>query len=415
MSYQAPQVASRSLQNRTILLLSLAQIFSGLGAGAAISVGALLAVKLSGSTSWGGSVTTIMTLGAAVSSLPLARWALKHGRRKTLGMGLLIAAVGALTMITAGVLENFPVLLVGAATLGVGSAVNLQARFAATDLSAPEHRARDLSLVVWTTTIGSVAGPNLLAPAEKVGAYIGLPEFTGIFLFSTTGMVIAALIILLGLRPDPYFLARTLAAQSSTAAPANKRYSIAQTLKIVRTNKGVLQGLASILTGHGIMVAIMAMTSVHLEQHGAALNIIGLTISLHIAGMYAFSPLVGILSDRAGSTATTLIGFSVITLGLAAAGFGQESHLWVTVGLILLGLGWSATSIAGSAQIVSSVDPQDRVSVQGVSDTLMSLAGALGGLLAGLGLTALGYGGLNAVAAAIIVVSTVTVLRLRKR
>lgn len=415
MKNSVSAVAPLSLQRRTIVLLSLAQVFSGLGTGAVVSVGSLLAVQLSGSTSWGGSVTTVMTLGAAVASMPLARWALVHGRRNTLSGGLLIAAVGAILMIVAASLQSFALLLLGAATLGVGSAVNLQARFAATDLSAPNRRARDLSLVVWTTTVGSVAGPNMLGLGENVGASLGMPEYTGIFVFSTTGLVIASLIIFLGLRPDPYFLAKSIAEQSGVAVTQPQRLGFRQTAIKLRGNKAAQAGLISILTGHGIMVSVMSVTSVHLDQHGAALTIIGLTISLHIAGMYALSPIVGMLADRLGPRTTTLIGFGILVAATAAAGFGQGSHTWVTVGLVLLGLGWSAATISGSAQIVSAVAPEIRVSVQGVSDTLMSLAGATGGLLAGLGLSGLGFGGLNAAAASVAIIGAILVLRLGKR
>lgn len=415
MKNSVSAVAPLSLQRRTIVLLSLAQVFSGLGTGAVVSVGSLLAVQLSGSTSWGGSVTTVMTLGAAVASMPLARWALVHGRRNTLSGGLLIAAVGAILMIVAASLQSFALLLLGAATLGVGSAVNLQARFAATDLSAPNRRARDLSLVVWTTTVGSVAGPNMLGLGENVGASLGMPEYTGIFVFSTTGLVIASLIIFLGLRPDPYFLAKSIAEQSGVAVTQPQRLGFRQTAIKLRGNKAAQAGLISILTGHGIMVSVMSVTSVHLDQHGAALTIIGLTISLHIAGMYALSPIVGMLADRLGPRTATLIGFGILVAATAAAGFGQGSHTWVTVGLVLLGLGWSAATISGSAQIVSAVAPEIRVSVQGVSDTLMSLAGATGGLLAGLGLSGLGFGGLNAAAASVAIIGAILVLRLGKR
>lgn len=415
MKNSVSAVAPLSLQRRTIVLLSLAQVFSGLGTGAVVSVGSLLAVQLSGSTSWGGSVTTVMTLGAAMASMPLARWALVHGRRNTLSGGLLIAAVGAILMIVAASLQSFALLLLGAATLGVGSAVNLQARFAATDLSAPNRRARDLSLVVWTTTVGSVAGPNMLGLGENVGASLGMPEYTGIFVFSTTGLVIASLIIFLGLRPDPYFLAKSIAEQSGVAVTQPQRLGFRQTAIKLRGNKAAQAGLISILTGHGIMVSVMSVTSVHLDQHGAALTIIGLTISLHIAGMYALSPIVGMLADRLGPRTTTLIGFGILVAATAAAGFGQGSHTWVTVGLVLLGLGWSAATISGSAQIVSAVAPEIRVSVQGVSDTLMSLAGATGGLLAGLGLSGLGFGGLNAAAASVAIIGAILVLRLGKR
>ncbi|BAS08856.1 uncharacterized MFS-type transporter YdeG [Arthrobacter sp. Hiyo4] len=111
--------------------------------------------------------------------------------------------------------------------------------------------------------------------------------------------------------------------------------------------------------------------------------IIGFTISLHIAGMFALSPVMGWLTDKAGRTETIMIGFATLIAAVAVAGFGQTSTVAVAVGLVLLGMGWSAATISGSTLLAESVPQESRVLVQGVSDMLMGAAGAVGGPLPG--------------------------------
>ena len=184
------------VQRRTVWVLSSAQLLSGIGNGASLSVGSLLAVQLSGSNAWAGSVTTTMTLGAAAAALPLAGLAGRRGRRASLVTGLLAAMAGALLVIVSTVTGSFPVLLLAAAFLGLGTAANLQARFAAVDLAEPEHRGRSLAIVVWAVTVGAVAGPNLIRPGALVGEALGLPALAGPFVFSTAGLALAALLLI---------------------------------------------------------------------------------------------------------------------------------------------------------------------------------------------------------------------------
>ncbi|MET3370571.1 UNVERIFIED_CONTAM: MFS family permease [Jeotgalibacillus campisalis] len=400
------------VQRRTVFLLSSAQLLSGVGNGATLSIGSLLAVDLSGSEAWAGSITTVLTLAAAIAALPLARLAESRGRRVGLVTGLAAAMAGALLIITAVMSESFVLLLLGAAFLGLGTAANLQARFAAVDLAEPEHRGRSLSTVVWAITIGAVAGPNLIQPGATVGAALGLPPIAGPFVFSAFGLFLAAGLLFAGLRPDPLLLSRRLARQADVngepgAQPV--RGTIRSGLRAVRSSPQAILALAAVVAAHAVMVAVMSMTPLHLQQlvggsheghHGTtgstdALVVIGLTISLHIAGMFALSPLWGWLTDKAGRFQTIAMGHGLLLVAVFVAGFGQQEPVLVTVGLILLGLGWSAATIAGSTLLAESVVPDQRVTVQGVSDTLMGAAGALGGATSGLLLAWIGYQGLN--------------------
>lgn len=393
----------RRLQRRTVALLSLAQVLSGIAAGSIVSVGSLLAVQLSGSDAWAGSVATAATLGAAVASLLLARLALARGRRASLAGGLALASVGALGVVGAAVAESFPLLLLSGALMGVGSAVNLQARFAATDLSDAGSRARDLSLVVWMSTVGAVAGPNLVRFSEPVSQVLGLPELAALFAISAAGMLAAMLVVWVGLRPDPLLVSARAVADDDAVPPPPPRHraQLAVAVAILRTHPAASAAVVAILAAHAVMVAVMSMTPVHMAGHGASITLVGFTVSLHIAGMYALSPVMGAASDRFGGPAVLVAGLAVLVAATVVTGLAGPHHAATTVGLVLLGLGWSAATVAGSAMIARTVPGAERVTVQGLTDFLMSLAGAGGGALAGVSLALVGYGGLSAGAGAL--------------
>ena len=379
------------LQKRVRTVLITGQVMAGLGMGATLSMGAILAGRLSGSEAWSGMAATMSTLGAAIAAVPLAKLAGRSGRRVSLFTGALLAASGALVTIISTMVEFFPLLLLGLALIGVGTAVNLQSRFAATDIANDTTRSRDLSLVVWATTVGAVSGPNLITPGEAVGSFLGLPELSGPFLFTLVAQLLAATVYVVGLRPDPLLLAREIARDPSSAGAKSLG---PQTDNIVMARTAII----SIALSHATMVAVMAMTPVHLVHHGASLAIVGFTISLHIAGMYALAPVFGMLSDRLGRIPTILVGQLILLVSLMFTGFGSENETAVVAGLILLGLGWSAATVAGSTLLSESTTIEKRAARQGVSDLVMSGSGALGGALSGVVLALVGYNGLSFVA-----------------
>ena len=413
----------RQVQRRTVVLLSAAQVFGGIGTGATVSIGSILAVELSGSSALAGAVATVMTLGAALAALPLAALADRRGRRIGQVAGLSAAMAGALLMVLSVVTGLFVLLILGAAGIGIGTAASLQARFAAVDLADAEHRGRALSAVVWAVTVGAVTGPNLIQPGAVVGQALGLPPVAGPFVISAVGLLLAVVLLFFGLRPDPLLLARELAAATAgnqdvrqpaprpvnqpAALQARAPGSLVRGMRAIRASRAALLAVAALVGAHGVMVGVMSMTPLHLQElvagpghaghaaTGDVLVIIGFTISLHIAGMFALSPVMGWLTDKAGRTETIMIGFATIITAVAVAGFGQASTAAVAIGLVLLGVGWSASTISGSTLLAESVGQESRVVVQGVSDMLMGLAGAVGGAASGLVLSQAGYLGLN--------------------
>lgn len=379
-----------SPQRRILTVLSLVQVIGGIGNGAGLAIGALLIKDISGSEGWAGTATVALTLGAALFTVPLATLAARRGRRPALTAGWWLGSLGAGLTVAAATLVSLPLALLGLLLFGASTAANLQSRFAAADRAEPSEVGRAIAVVAWSTTIGAVTGPNLTAPGAAVARMIGVPDLVGPLVFSVLAYALAGSLTWAFLRPDPL---RNLAGTAASGSGGTLR----RALPHIRGRAAV--AVLAVASSHAVMVSVMALTPVHMEGHGSELSVIGLTISLHIAGMYALSPFLGWLADRAGADTTILLGQAILLVATLVAGTAGHSEVRITAGLILLGLGWSASVIAAAALLTRSVDPDVRPVVQGFSDLAMNLCGAAGGLLAGLVVALLGFGALNVAAA----------------
>ncbi|SNS46746.1 Predicted arabinose efflux permease, MFS family [Geodermatophilus saharensis] len=393
------------VQRRTVGVLSGAVALAGLGVTVGITIGGLLAREVAGSDAAAGLGQTAGVLGAAVLAVPLARLSDRAGRRAGLAAGYAVAVGGALLTVLAAVLSSLPLLLAGLFAFGAATACGLQARYAAADLAAPERRGRDLSLVVWATTVGSVLGPNLAAPGADLGAAVGLPALGGGFAVSAVVFALVAAALVAGLRPDPLLFSRRLRGPVE-AVPARGRTRTA--LAAVWSSPGGRLGLVAVVVSHAVMVGVMVMTPVHMGHAGGhddatTLRLVGLVISVHVAGMYLFSPLVGWLADRAGRRATVAVGGGLLLAAVALAGTAPpEATGRLGAGLLLLGLGWSCGLIAGSTLVTESVPADVRPTAQGGTDLVMGLGAAVAGAVGGPLLAAGGYGLVAGVSAALV-------------
>jgi MFS family permease len=408
-----PDHRLEQVQRRTIWTLVFAQSLGGLGLTIGIAVAALLAEDISGSESLAGLAQTAQVLGAAIASYLLARLMGRRGRRPGLALGYLLGASGAALCVVAGVVESFVTLLVGATLLGSTVAANGQSRYAATDLAKPSRRARSLSLVVWATTIGAVLGPNLTGYAGALARDLGLPRLTGPFLFGLVGIALAGLVIVVFMRPDPLLVAREAALVATTRTPAGTHWS--RVTRIARERRGVAAGVAALALGHAVMVSVMVMTPLHMHHGGASLEIIGLTISGHVFGMFALSPLVGWATDKAGRAPMLMVGAGILMGSLVLSGTSPEGASWrIGVGLFLLGLGWSFCTVAASTLLSESAPSEARTDVQGAADLVMGVVAAAAGALAGVIVGTLGFPALN-VFAALLVTGVATAAEFARR
>ncbi|AZQ34007.1 MFS transporter [Streptomyces cyaneochromogenes] len=389
-----------ALRRRTSAVLIATQILGGLGVATGIALAAVLATEVSGTESLSGLAPTATVAGTAVLSMPLAALMTARGRRPGLVLAYLIGAVGAgVTVVAAGV-GSFPLLLCGMAAFGAASSANLQARFAAADLAEPERRARAISLVVWATTIGAVIGPNIAAPAGRSVTGLGIPAAAGPFLWAAGIFLISAVVVAVLLRPDPLLTARALApAEEQSPAARSLRAGLAAVASSSRARLAVV----TVAVAHTAMVSVMSMTPVDLAHHGAGIDLIGLVISGHIAGMYAFAPLMGRLSDRLGRLSGIGLSVGLLAFAVFLAGTAGGSHGQTAVGLFVLGLGWSAGLVSGSALLTDSVAQPARAAAQGLSDLIMNASAGVGGAVAGLVVARASYAWLNFTAACLLV------------
>ncbi|SFC83682.1 Predicted arabinose efflux permease, MFS family [Bacillus sp. UNCCL81] len=369
------------LYKRTLLMVSISQIFGGAGLAAGVTVGALLAQQMLGTDAFTGLPASLFTLGSAGAALIVGRLSQRFGRRIGLAAGFFTGGLGAIGVVIAAMTNSIILLFASLLIYGAGTATNLQARYAGTDLANNKQRAKAISIAMVSTTFGAVAGPNLVGPMGKFAVSIGVPALAGPFILSATAFILAGLFLFVMLNPDPLIMAKMI--ESNKTKQVNVENS--SPVESIKNKRGIAVGAATMVLTQIVMVAIMTMTPIHMEHHGHGLNEVGIVIAFHIGSMYLPSLITGILVDKVGRTAMSIAsGATLLLAGLTAALAPSDSMILLVVALSLLGLGWNFGLISGTAQIVDSTDSSTRAKTQGTVDVFIALAGASGGALSGM-------------------------------
>lgn len=372
------------IQRRTLRVVVISQVLGGAGLAAGVTVGALLAQQMLGSEGLAGLPTALFTLGSALAAFLVGRFTQRWGRRIGLGIGFLAGGIGAVAIVVAASIGNVPLLFAALFVYGSGTSTNLQARYAGTDLAPPARRGTAISVAMVSTTLGAVAGPNLVEPLGVLATGLGLPALTGPFLLAAVAFAAAGITLLGWLRPDPYLLARELDAGTESATDADG--------SIPRVGIGAHVGATVMILTQIAMVAIMTMTPVHMRAHSHGMSAVGLVIGLHVAAMFLPSLVTGALVDRVGSTVMAIAaGVTLLSAGVVAAIAPADSLGGLIAALMLLGLGWNFGLISGTALVVDATVPQNRPRTQGTIDVLIALAGAGGGVMSGVVMASTSY------------------------
>lgn len=409
-------------QRRVLRALVVAQIFGGAGLAAGVSVGALLAKDLLGSTTGAGLPAALFTAGSAGAAATVGRLSQRHGRRIGLTAGYAAGAIGGAGVVLAAVTENVPLLLISLLVYGAGTATNLQCRYAGADLAEESRRGRAVSTVLVATTLGAVAGPNLLRLTGDLAEALALPRLSGPFMLASAVYAAAGIVVAVLLRPDPLLTARQLDAAGTDLAPGAPAAIHDAPRNPLRTDpaawwqhaRPLIFAAMGMVLAQAVMVAVMTMTPVHLEDHHHGLDAVGLIVGLHIGAMYLPSPLTGRLVDRFSPAAMTAAGGAVlVTAALTAAAAGPSATI-LAVALVLLGLGWNLSLVGGTALVTNLTTLSERARTQGTVDLGVALAGAAGGLSGGAIVGAAGFDALGFLAAGLAAVLIVGVLRARQ-
>jgi len=397
------------VQKRTLIVVVFSQVLGGAGLAAGVTVGALLAQQMLGTESLAGLPTALFTLGSALAAYLVGRSTQRRGRRFGLTAGFSAGGLGAIGVVLAAVIDSIPLLFVALFVYGAGTSTNLQARYAGADLAEPARRGMAISIAMVSTTVGAVAGPNLVEPLGIMAVGFGIPALAGPFLLAAVAFLAAAAVLFTLLRPDPFLLARRLAAAASPVGESSVTGSAP------KPGVGAYVGATVMVLTQIAMVAIMTMTPVHMRAHHHGLSEVGVVIGIHIAAMFLPSLVTGLMVDRIGRIPMAIAaGATLLAAGIVGALAPGDSLGWLTVALALLGLGWNFGLISGTALVVDATVPANRARTQGSIDVLVALAGAGGGLLSGVVMSATDYGTL-ALSGGILSLLLIPVLFLSRR
>ena len=311
----------------------------------------------------------LLVVGSAAAAPLISYLTPRLGRERSLALGYFVGAVGAEVVVLAAVVESFVLLLVGSVLLGAANSAIFLTRYAAADSVRPGVRGRALGTVFFATALGAIASPLLLGPSGDLAELMGLPRLSGLYLVATAAFVFAGL-TLVAASPSPV--------RESTRIT---RHELAVGLRAT----GAKTALLILGASNFVMVGVMAVAPVHMTEHAHHhLQFVGIVISLHVAGMFAPSPISGWLADRVGPIAVAVIGFAfVVVAGLAGVFVDLENGAAITALLVLLGLGWNFGIVGGSTLLSASTTPSLRPHAEGIGEVAMGLAAGLGAPIAG--------------------------------
>jgi MFS family permease len=359
---------------------------------------AVMAPQLSGTASTGGIPSSAAVAGTALAAVLLSSLMAARGRRSGILAGIGLAIVGSAVTLASVMGGSFLLLVAGSLLLGFGNAAINLSRYAAAELYPVARRASVVGLVVWGSTVGAVAGPNLVGPANAAGEAMGLPRFAGGFGMAAAFLLAAGALAWLGPRAP----AIRHGAQAGDDAGADGESETAATsppATPIRTMVGQLlattrgrTAVAALVSGQLVMVLIMTMTPYHLDHTGHGDEVIGLVLSAHTFGMFALSPVSGRLTERLGGRPVIMAGFALLALsGLLGAATPDRGGAALMLPLFLLGFGWNCTFVAGSSLLASGEAYRDRARLQGVIDAAIWGTAALAGIVAGFVVASAGY------------------------
>jgi len=403
-----------AVQRRTVRTLMIANVFGYAGRSAVAAIAVLLAREMLDSDTLAGVPAAAAVLGTAIAATPLALRSKRRGRRSGVLIGYVIAIFGAGLGLVAGQAGMFWLFVVASGLFGVGNASNLQNRFTAADLADEDRRAREISMVVWVGTVGAVVGPALALWVNQVGKGLGMSEWVSPLALGAVGFAFAGLIIATFLRPDPLEFAGGV---DLDAPRENPLRGISQSWKTIWPNSMARLAIGAMAVSQMAMVAVMAMTPLHMRDHGQA-ELSTLVIAAHVFGMFGLAPLIGRWADRYGRISSLKVGAVILGTGATAAVIAGYVPSLVFIGLFLVGVGWNFAFIAGSALLTESLPSSERVGAQGLSDVLMSLLGATAALLSGFVKSTVGFHWLAnfaTIAAVLILVAVVYVENSRRQ
>ena len=362
------------LIKRNTLYLASSQAFNGAGAQMVPTLGPVLVTQMIGSATLAGIGSSITGLSRLIIAYPIGRLTDAFGRKVGVILGLLLVGSGASITGVAAVMQSFPIFVLGIFVLGLGTGSVQQLRVAAADMYPPNRRAEGLGLVLSGSLVGAIASPILIRTSESVAGNFGMEPIALAWFFIPI-VVVASMIMVLRVRPDPKEIASNLADYYPDYRPSDAPQRAACKVGILYflSDYPKLTAFMSMFSAQGNMNMMMVMTSIALRSHDYTLTAISIAVAIHVVGMFGFSLPLGKLADRIGRRRVMLLGLVLASIGswLVVA---TAVYPVITAGTFFVGLGWSCVNIAATALYADTTSPSERGRVIGANDTFTAAA-----------------------------------------
>ena len=346
------------------------------------TAGTLLADHAGGTPAVAGLPQAVGVAGAAIAAVLISRVTVARGRGVALSAGAAASALACVVTFAGAIGDDLLVVLLGSALLGAGNATVMLGRYAAADLVPERVRIRAMGSVLAVSTIGAVAGPNLL---PLTGSVPGAADsaLAGAYLVAAVAFALAAVALGTGLPQARAIVPAPAPRSTSTSSPA--------------------PGAALVVLGTSnlIMVGGATMAPVHLGHHGVPLAVIGLVVGVHVGAMFAPSALSARLVEQIGARAAAGVT-GVAYLGAGAAAVSANGPVTVLVAVVALGLAWNLALVSGSTLLIEGRSVAERPRWEGRGEAVTGIAAVVGSAGSGLLMT---VGGYTAVAVAVMICS----------
>lgn len=348
---------------------------------------AIVAADLSHNDKLAGLPSTMSLVGRAAVAYPLGWLMDRIGRRMALAGGFFLAAVGAAISVLAIMWVSFPLFMFGSLVFGMGRASSDQSRYVAAEVQPSSHRAKAIGFIVFAGTIGSVLGPRLVGPSSDFAESLGINQFAGPSLLAIVMTIMAGLVVLALVRPDPMQVGRAWreqeeAKQAAGGDAAAKPIVEIRSLLTIFRQPLVQLAILSMVIGQLVMTLVMTITPLHMDHNAHTVDDVGWVLMAHTLGMFGLASVTGWLIDRIGSVRVIAIGGLILIVSCVLAPI-STAMLPLIVSLFLLGLGWNFCFVAGSSLLTASLSLEEKARTQGATEMMSALASGFGSASSG--------------------------------
>lgn len=385
---------------RNTLLLSAGQTLYTIVAQINVLLGAFMILGLTGDVRLAGLGTAIAWGGRLLIVYHSGKLMDRLGRVKVLQLGTGLSLAGAVIVAASLLASSLLGTVSGLVIYGLGVGATNQNRVAVADMFPASRRGEGIGYLLTGSVAGALAATPYVAAGTLLAAYLGYEtyavyfghetfalQYDAVLWLTTTVLLVTSMLLTAAVRPDP----KNIAENISEYYPAERRQrdlpskdNPGNSIKV--SSYPVLATFAVSGLTQGNMTMNMAFVPEVLHFHGAAIAVISTAITLHIIGMYGLSTPLGRWADKFGRRRVLMIGAAISGVGALVTPLATD--FWtITVGIFLVGLGWSAATIGSTALLSDLSRVGERGRVIGLNDVVLG-AGALifpaaGGLVLG--------------------------------